>query len=716
MMRTRSVFLGLLALAVAGAVLLLLVLGGEKRGSSEPRAIAESHPATSSSETLENVHDGAATAGSREPSAAEHAAATDRACELPVLVEDRATGLPLQDVPLELRTSTPEGLHAGTSRADGRCRFADLEPGEYTLKSGSSADLEYAADPTPVTLTSGAHEEIVLRVERRWFLAGVVVEKSSESPIPGVSLMAQEHDGKRTRVGTSGEEGRFRSRNSYAAGTLSLSLSEHETQGLMRTSGPGPDLLQVDVGRGDLTHLRVELDWVGVLKGVVLDLRDHPIAGAELRVLSGDSIYLENASLRYWGLYEGMRSEGRVGRSDAQGRFGFARLPNDRTLVIVASASGFASGRSADLSPPFLASGEPVVLHLDAGGSIAGTVRDAQGEAMAEVQITALSANTHYQPDPTRTDAQGAYRLSGLKPGATEVAALAQEKGALPHAVAGGKVEVITGQEARLDLRVGADGVHLSGTAVDQDGQVLTGNRVHLSLRTIPIEPRPGETTWGFDTPLQDDGTFDVTVPREGSYRLALLSMMAGDPWEFQDVQAPAHDLRLRFTVAPTGELKVRALDAATGESIDQGDVSIAWDRGSLGGNFFGGGLSWTVREGVYTLTVDAKGYAPASREVDLRGKMQPRTLVEVRLDRGRPVSGIVRDAEGRPVKGCTIVLRFGGQLQLQNLVYSGVDGRFAIASAPTTGGSVCVIDESYKTLAVAEISAGDVALTIGVK
>ena len=115
-------------------------------------------------------------------------------------------------------------------------------------------------------------------------------------------------------------------------------------------------------------------------------------------------------------------------------------------------------------------------------------------------------------------------------------------------------------------------------------------------------------------------------------------------------------------------------------------------------------------------LTADAKGYAPVSQELDLRAGMQPRTLVEMRLDRGRSLSGVVRDAEGRPVKGCTVVLRFGGQLQLQNLVYSGVDGQFTMGSAPTTGGSVCVIDEHYETLAAAEIGAGDVALTIGVK
>ena len=716
MMQTRPVLLGLLALAAVVVAALALLRLGERRTSAAAEAKRESAQSPAATAPLEPVSTESTTTSSPALPATERTAVPDGLGDLAVQVVDHVSGAPLPDVPLQLRRSASAWTREVSSGAGGRYRFSDLEPGDYTLEPSPKGELDYAADPTPVAIASDTTEEVVLRVEPRWFLAGVVVAKGGAHPVAGVGLMARDAQGKSSSLATSSDDGRFQSRRSYPAGALRVFLSERETQGLMRTHGNGPELLHVTVGREDVSRLTIEVDWVGVLRGVVLGPRDDPIPRAELRVLSGDSINLENPSLRFWALYEGMGREGRTGRSDSKGQFSFGRLPNDRTLVVVASGSGFASGRSAELSPPFLASDDPVVLRLEEGGAIAGTVRDAQGQPLGEITVAALSADTSYQPDPTRTSERGTFLLERLKPGSTEVTALARDEGGRRHAIASGTVEVLAGRETRLDLQAGADGVHLSGIAVDQQGQPITADRLRLRLRTRPFQPRPGERVWGFDTPLHDDGTFDVTVPREGRYQLTLLGSAAGDRWETVEVRAPARDVRLTFTVGPTSELSVRAFDAETGESIDRGQISIAWDRGSQGMNFSGGGRSTRIREGLYTLTVDAKGYAPAARELDLRGGLQPQTLVEMRLDRGRPVGGVVLDAEGQPVKGCAVVLQFGRELQTENLVYSGVDGRFTIPAAPTKGGSVCVIDKSYRTLATAEIGPGEVVLRIGGK
>jgi hypothetical protein len=350
---------------------------------------------------------------------------------------------------------------------------------------------------------------------------------------------------------------------------------------------------------------------------------------------------------------------------------------------------------------------------LTGGGTIVGSVLDARAKPMEKATITALSVDTDYQPDPTMTDAQGAFRLEGLKSGVTEVTAQARGEGGRSYTVASGEALVVAGQEVELVLRAGADGVHISGVAVDQYGHVITGDRARLSLRAAPLEPLPGERAWGFDTPLDADGTFNVTVARQGAYRLTLLQSVAGDRWESLEVQAPAQDLHLTCTIVPTSQLIVRALDAQSGESIEQGDVAISWDRGTIGGNFHGGRHTTQICQGSYTLTVDAKGYAPASQELDLRGTLEPETRVDVRLERGRQLSGIVLDSAGEPVNGGTVVLIAGGQLQLRNLVYSGVDGRFVIDSVPTSGASVCVIDENYRTLATTEVGTGEVVLKI---
>jgi len=712
-MRTRTLLVALLALAALVVTGWVLTNFGERAASAVPAGHVEPFRAPATTRTLDSSGPESTAMEPPAPRASERTALSNGLGDLEVRVVQRAGGRPLADVPLRLQGAEPNSIRESSSDADGRCRFVDLQPGDYTLEPTADGDRDYAADPTPVAIAADTAQAIVLPVEPRWFLAGTVVAPGSARPVAGVGLAARDPQGSISRLATSSADGRFHSRRSFPAGELSVCLSERETEGLMRTHGNGPDLLQVAVGREDVSHLTVELTWTGVLRGLVVGPRDAPIPDAELRVLTGDSIYLGNASLRFWSVYENMRDRGRSTRSDSQGRFAFDRLPDDRTLVVVASAPGFVSSRSADLSPPFLPDDPPVVLPLEQAGAVAGTVRDTDGQLLGEITVTALSAQADYQPDPTRTDEQGAFRLDGLTPGATEVTALAFDEGRMRYPLASGTVEVIAGQVARLDLRASADGIHVTGSAVDQEGERITADRARLHVRTRPLEPRPGEQAWGFDTPLEDDGTFDVTVARAVHYELTLLDDAAGTLWESVEVRAPARDVRVPFTVVPTGVLAIHALDAETGEPIQQGQISISWEHGSQGMNFLAGGGKTRVREGLYTVTVDARGYAPVTRSLDLRSGLQPQTTVELRLDHGHPVAGLVRDAEGLPVQGSTVVLLYGGQLQLENLVYSDVDGRFTIPTAPASGGSVCVVDAAYRLLATAEIGPGEVVLTI---
>jgi hypothetical protein len=311
------------------------------------------------------------------------------------------------------------------------------------------------------------------------------------------------------------------------------------------------------------------------------------------------------------------------------------------------------------------------------------------------------------------TDGAGAFRIESVKPGPTEVTAQVRGERGQRHAVASGRVEVIAGREVHLVLQAGADGVHIAGIAVDQDGRVITADRRRLSVRATPLEPLPGEPAWGHDTPVAEDGTFDVTVAREATYRLALLSPAAGNLWESQEVAAPAQGVRLTFTIRPVCRIVLRAVDAQTGAPIASGSYSLSSGRGSYGGNFGGGRAVATVQEGVYTVSMGAKGYASASQELDLRGPLQPELAVDLPLARGRPVSGRVVDATGQPVKGCTVVLFTGSHLDMDNMTHADAQGRFTIPCAPTTGAQVWVIDESYRALATAEIGAGDVVLTL---
>jgi protocatechuate 3,4-dioxygenase beta subunit len=709
----RPLLAGALALIVLALLVLVLREPEESSTAAGPQFEEPGATVTPEAPRLEPVRPAGLTPPA-EPATTERTAVDDHLGDLAVLVLDAASELPLPAVPLSLRRLGGAAPVERVSAADGRCRFEALQPGEYVLSAQADGDLDYVCDAMHLQLAEGAEEQLELRVERRWFLAGVVVERGSEAPVTGVSLAASDATGKGSSLATSGDDGRFRSRTSYPAGALSLAYSSGWTQGLTRYGEEGSELLQVVVGREDVGHLTVEIDWFGVLSGVVLDERERPVPGALVRVLAADSVLLGNAALRYWRWSEVLRDVGgRTARTDDEGRFSVDRLPDDRALVATASAPGLAFGRSADLAPPFRPDGQQVVLRLAAGGTIVGTVLDARGDPLGDALVCVRSQDADYQPDPSMTDERGAFRVESVKPGPTEVTAQVRGDRAQYHAVASGQVEVIAGQEARLVLQAGTDGLHITGIAVDQDGRRITADRQRLSVRATPLEPQPGEPAWGHDTPVADDGSFDVTVPRQAPYRLALLSPAAGNLWESQEITAPAQDVRLTFTLRPLCRLVLRALDAQTGEPIPAGRYALSSGHGSYGGNFGGGRAVAAVQEGRYTVSMSAKGYASASQELDLRGPLQPEVALDLPLERGRPVSGRVVGTSGQPVKGCTVVLFTGSHLDMENMTHTDAEGRFTIPCVPAGGGQVWVIDESYRALATADVGTGEVVLRV---
>ena len=60
------------------------------------------------------------------------------------------------------------------------------------------------------------------------------------------------------------------------------------------------------------------------------------------------------------------------------------------------------------------------------------------------------------------------------------------------------------------------------------------------------------------------------------------------------------------------------------------------------------------IEPGERVLTVEAEGYAPAWRRLDLRRGFEP---VQVTLEPGRVVTGQVVDEEGKPVEGACVIL-----------------------------------------------------------
>jgi hypothetical protein len=96
--------------------------------------------------------------------------------------------------------------------------------------------------------------------------------------------------------------------------------------------------------------------------------------------------------------------------TDARGRFrldGIGRAP----VGIVARAPGFDEARGEARV------GEAVELFLFPGATLAGTVRDDQGRPVKGAAVRAEADRPWRTPPTERTDAQGEFRMAGVRPG-----------------------------------------------------------------------------------------------------------------------------------------------------------------------------------------------------------------------------------------------------------------------------------------------------------
>ncbi|MBL8923718.1 MAG: carboxypeptidase regulatory-like domain-containing protein [Myxococcaceae bacterium] len=205
-----------------------------------------------------------------------------------------------------------------------------------------------------------------------------------------------------------------------------------------------------------------------MLDGLVLDEADAGVPGALVRVhrtlSSGEGSFERlEASLE----------------TDARGAF-HLELESPGPWRVQASTA-------ARVSPPLDTLGGPVVLRLDRGASLEGTVRDDEGHAVASFslllqrQLGALQLDAlepHHVVDP-----RGHFHLAGLAPGRYQVSAIAPGLAPAPPV----SVDLVAGGDETVDLRLGV-GASLSGSVLDRDSRSpLQGAR--LSLEQTRDEP-----------------------------------------------------------------------------------------------------------------------------------------------------------------------------------------------------------------------------------
>ncbi|MDH5490933.1 MAG: carboxypeptidase regulatory-like domain-containing protein, partial [Myxococcales bacterium] len=348
----------------------------------------------------------------------------------------------------------------------------------------------------------------------------------------------------------------------------------------------------------------------------VLDAAGMPIEGADLRLLQDD--------------------RGPVRLSDAEGRIRLHRLAPGRWLLRVERA-GYARVEET-LSLP--TSGEHMI-RLAPGSEIRGRIVDEDAAPLSGVEIIARAPGeeTSY-PFSTRSDEEGAFALDTLPEGEWELEIRAP-----------GYETIRRLERSRLDgplelhvmlRRTG----RLVGRVYDPDGAPVEGASIALAGSGV-WPPRQVETIAG--------GHFQLAGVPEGVYEVrARYGTLVSPPREGIFVR-PGGTVMLTLRLIRGVSIAGRILDQQTSEPVEGAQILVTEEMIGVAPRGARSAEDGTFRiEGLldrpHRLSVSALGYVARHGEL-----VTPGSPLELRLQRGAVLSGIVVDSLDYPVAGARV-------------------------------------------------------------
>lgn len=348
----------------------------------------------------------------------------------------------------------------------------------------------------------------------------------------------------------------------------------------------------------------------------------------------------------------------------AGGEFLFEGIPLERPLdiVVLASASGFAPGRSASVRLSKSAPAESAEVVLGSGGIVDVLVRgDGKALGGAPIRLSHGDYGGAITPDSwkARTGIDGTYTFINIPAGGVNVTA---EPPGYRTESRGGRVT--EGGRTTIEIET-TRGVQLIGWVRDDRDQEVTKGGVNMwgeaptrGSASVQIEPSGRFVAGGLDPGTVTLDVFAVRDTPTGEHRIA--KRHRGIPTDGGDQ---------RFTIAMNGRITGTVLDGLTMDPVGGASVSIAGEY-----EHFGAGQTFrsnrtcndppgdfdfqSLPPGKYTVSVRANGYLPLDLkdiEVD-----SPDTTVlgRVVIEKGGGVKLRVIDAKTDvPVVGAKVTV-----------------------------------------------------------
>jgi protocatechuate 3,4-dioxygenase beta subunit len=400
----------------------------------------------------------------------------------------------------------------------------------------------------------------------------------------------------------------------------------------------------------------------------------------------------EEATLTAEWAGEAVAAAGAFGMAEeGEGRFVLRDLAAGR-YVVQAQAAGKGEASMSGVRVVAGKRTEVGTLRLAAGGTVRGTVVDADGQGVPEASVVAeRDLNMQSGDLVDQTGSSGAFEIRGVPAGRVSVMA-SHPAYASPKPVI---VEVDPEKEPASIRIVLLEGARVEGQALHRDGRPFASGRVQFSGLD------PGEEGGGHvPAPVRPDGSFVIDHVRAGRTRIELLAPSSPGALtgllsrevllhegETATVDFSLRDVVVAGTVtrasqpAPGVRVSVRSLEGAPMTlyaGVGGGPLAARSGPPFL--------VATTREDGGYELVVFTPGRARVALEAVAGNERYPDRDVEVPdVDRFElnleiaetQVSGTVVDKEsGEPVADASVHIR-------RSSARTGPDGRFSTAVEP---------------------------------
>lgn len=384
---------------------------------------------------------------------------------------------------------------------------------------------------------------------------------------------------------------------------------------------------------GSAAHVTIRMGGGARLAGQVLRSDGSPAAGEQVNLFQN------------W-------FEPRTTFCDAQGSYAFEPVAAGTWQV---STGVFENGAPGQVKTGIVVGGEGTVrvdfVARGGTGTLSGRITLA-GRPAAGSLVRVVDARGEAGQQAVSADAQGAWRVEGLQPGALRVFVQVPEGPTVSRTVELGEDTL----SATLDLALGTSTVR--GRVLRADGQPMTGAWV-----TLEAAGEEGDAMGRMRAQkvTASDGTFEAGGLEAGRYLVRVNSgehaQHLGEPFGLAEgATHDAGDIRLAAGVTLSG----RVTDD-TGKPVEDATVSL---RDARGRSVFSFSMATTgsdgrydvngLEAGAYTVRFEARGLAPDERPVTLGASGG--TLDGV-LSRGGTLQVLVEDDAGRPVAGARVTL-----------------------------------------------------------